>query len=550
MNYITEAWAKLNYISENNLDEDLRGYFKNQYLNKFLQKMQETNPELFGRRMQDEDKNKKAYELALAIAKLDPTFKGRDIENPDEALNKDKGSYFDWLIRLINKGAASYEEVMRDAHEYTDQLRIFDDLKKRNRLPSDKKDIMRFKSLSELMSFIQELGATSDEEGNVKVSDFKNEIKDIRQGIATICKFDNPDNIPQEIQSVDDVMELLGESSEWEMWKAKNKYATMLFDSWGKGAGWCVGGMLSSPRNGEQQAQAAESYYNRYCSNGRDFYVCFQRKDKNAPRPDNKYLITLAEGGRLPEYGNYQFNDANNHTQYSQGFGNGYGEDAQMGALAGFLKEAGLVEAARKHLPELPALKIIDDLEKYSNGEPYIFEGEGEIPEAYRPFIKDIQFEFDGETRHINPVGHPEYFKARTVDQLVNVDRLVKGEPYEFNGTSIPEFLKEAIKVINITDDYMCQTGAPEGEAANTLGPNAILGIKNLETLNLTDKITAFKAYCIKNCNDTYKIIIPRFPDRKIKISPYADFIREHLYYDDTPNELALKPKAAAQPAE
>ena len=84
MNYITEAWAKLDYMSDNHLDEDLRGYFKNQYLKKFLQKMEQTNPEMFGRRMQDEDKNAKAYELALAIAKLDPTFKGRELENPDE----------------------------------------------------------------------------------------------------------------------------------------------------------------------------------------------------------------------------------------------------------------------------------------------------------------------------------------------------------------------------------------------------------------------------------------------------------------------------------
>ena len=157
MNQIQEI-LKLNKLEESIqkaprhqliLDED----FKNQYLKKFIQRMIMDNPELND--LEDAKKAEEATKRALAIAKLDPTFKGREMADKD-ALNQNQGSYFDWLIRLINKGAVKYDEMIQGGHEYADQLKAFDDQKKRNRLPSDKKDIMQFKSLEELMDMLME----------------------------------------------------------------------------------------------------------------------------------------------------------------------------------------------------------------------------------------------------------------------------------------------------------------------------------------------------------------------------------------------------------
>lgn len=70
------------------------------------------------------------------IIAIDPTF------NPE----KDKmGQYGQWLLALYKKG----EDLFGEESEFKDQIEIFN--KSKNKLPQDKRDIMRLKSLKELI---------------------------------------------------------------------------------------------------------------------------------------------------------------------------------------------------------------------------------------------------------------------------------------------------------------------------------------------------------------------------------------------------------------
>lgn len=539
---IREALDRLNSLTEDKryikLDEDLKGYFKNQYLKKFLQATRLNGPE--------QQVNKKALSMALAIAKLDPTFKGREEESDEAALNKNQGSYFDWLIRLINKGTVTYDQLMQDAHEYTDQLKAFDDQKKRNRLPADKKDIMQFKSLDALMDMLMELGAAADE--NTTHSDFKQDIKDIRQGLANICKFSNINNIPQSIQSVDDVLELIGENDKWEIWAAKNKYGTMLFDSWGKGAGWCVGGMLGSPRDGEQQAEAADYYFNNYAKNG-GTYVCFQQKDKNASRPSNKYLITLGPNGTRPEngYSGYQFNDANNRTVDGDS-----SDEGSMVALAKFLKDNGLVDAMKNSkFKDLEAFNIINKLDSLERGEPFEYT-DGEISQVWKDKIKTLKFKYNGETFTVNVEEHPEFLNGESANEMFNIKELAEGKPYTYDGTAIPQSLREAVKDVVFAEGEAYQV-TPSNLALFKNAPDdffavpnrAFRGCKNIQKITMPDA----PGYCLglqafADLPETAKVIFPRDRNKHIpiKVQPTdVNTLSKILYYDD--GSLVVQPK-------
>ena len=574
--FIRESLDRLNNIEEEQrvivLDEDLKGYFKNQYLKKFSERNNLTGPE--------PQVLKKALAMALEIAKLDPTFEGREETNAEKALNKNQGAYFDWLIRMVNKGVVTYDQLIQGGHEYFDQLRAFDGLKKRNRLPSDKKDIMQFKSLESLMDMLAEVGVQADEEGNVTHSDFKQDISDIRQGIANICHFNSVDNIPADIQNVEDVMELVGENGEWEVWAAKNKYATMIFDRWGKGANWCVGGMLGSPRNGESQAEDAEYYYTNYSKNG-GTYVCFQRKDKNAARPDNKYLITLGPNGSRPDngYSGYQFNDANNRNM-----GDEWSDEGQMDALADFLMKNGLVDIMKNSkFKELEALNVIDNMERLEKGEPfiynggkirekwkdkikkleftydgkkytidtvehpeflngesvndminykllaegqpYVYSGEGEIPQKFRDAITDLVFEYEGKKYTVNAKEHPEFFNGSSAYEMFNIKELSEGKPYVYDGSKIKESLKPAIREIVFADNYdikgsNCGFRNITDESALGIPVRAFHGCSNLEKINLPVNVTVFGLRCVDGVADDCIIVTPRYPDRNLKIYP------------------------------
>ena len=86
----------------------------------------------------------------MKIAALDPTYKK---DTPNKA-----GDYIEWLLRMITKKVMTFQQMMDIGQEWHDVLSIFDDYKKKNKLPADRKDIMRFKTFDELFSFLQSLG--------------------------------------------------------------------------------------------------------------------------------------------------------------------------------------------------------------------------------------------------------------------------------------------------------------------------------------------------------------------------------------------------------
>ena len=225
----------------------------------------------------------------------------------------------------------------------------------------------------------------------------------------------------------------------------------MLFDRWGKGAGWCVGGMLGSPRDGEEQADWADRYFKNYNAGGRASYVCFQRKDKNASRPDNKYLITLGPDGSRPDNGwaGYQFNDANNSSVYYRydHDRNASREEQEMDALAQFLKENNLVDIIRNSkFKGVEALNVVDNMERLEKGEPFIYNG-GKIRDVWKNRIKKLVFNYDGKEYEVDVKEHPEYLNGESANDMINFKLLAEGKPFEYSGEGkIPEKFHKAIK--------------------------------------------------------------------------------------------------------
>ena len=591
-NDIREALSNLNSLNESVstkttrrsfLLEDLKGYFKNQYLKAFVGDVPE------GPQKQRAERD--AYNKALAIAKIDPTFTGREIENPEEALKKNPGSYFDWLVRMIKKNYISYEDMIQDAHEFTDQLKIFTDLKKKNRIPADKKDIMKFKTLHDLMEMIQELGATSDDGS---VSEFRQDVSNIRQALVNIVGVRDRD-IPQSIQNTDDVLKFIGGNEEWDIIVPQSYWGTAILDRWGNGAGWCVGGMLGNNR-GMDQIRQAENYYNHYNQGGAK-YVCFQRKNKSAPRPTNKYLITLGPRGVLPETSaGYQFNDANNHTQYlgERSYGDDY-QDGQMAAFAKFLQDNGLVEIFKNsEFGDCACFLDIENRERLEKGEPYKYAG-GKVKSAFKDVIKTIEFEdTEGEKHVINAKEHPTALEMTTIEDMANLDNLIQGKPYVYTGGKIlqafrpeitliefedpntkakrqvnakenpsvlevtevddlanaaniiegkpyvysgdrvkPAFLRPLIKEIVFVDGYNNQTTAVDREGNDRLVVGipsmAFKGCENLEKIRIPENVLALGKGAFEGC-DKVKITTPRH--KMICNREDRPFYMEHMTYE------------------
>lgn len=442
MQIIKEALTALDYMDSDILVEDYYSWAKKNYAAQFGDAS---------------GKPKKVVDKILAeLARLDPTV---DSDASDESILKapQPGPYMQWIIREMKR--TSYEELSAHSHEYRDQLNAFDDLKKRNRLPADKRDIMRYRTLEDLIAMLNSLGGADADTGGH--SDFKQDIHNVRECICRLCSLSDS-NIPADIQHPDDVLKFIGGNSEWEIWEAQNYWGTMILDKWGKGAGWCVGGMLGS-RTGMEQLSVAKQYYPKYLAPNAH-YVCFQRKNKTAERPTNKYLITLGENGSLPNNGSpgYQFKDADNTTQTVGG--NNWGDDfqeSQIAALAKFLEDNGLVDAFKSsQYKDCACFLIQENNERLSKGEPYRYAG-GPIPSIYADKIKKIVFvDASGKDRVVDVKEHPQVMQTKSLDEMTAMCDLLDGKPYVYRGgdrrnsNKVPEFLREMVREVVIPEDY------------------------------------------------------------------------------------------------
>jgi hypothetical protein len=464
-------------------------------------------PNLFGVQAGPDGKKrpgaeKEVNDRLVFLAKLDPTID--QSKKPDEILKSAQGPYMKWLIRCLKN--SSYEEVGHSAHEYRDQLSAFDDLKKRNRLPSDKRDIMRYKDLHELMSMLQGLGGdfASDDDSGVS-SDFKQELQDIRGFLCKLCRLEDS-QIDSSVQKWSDIMDYVGGNSKWEIWAAKSFWATMIFDRWGNGAGWCVGGMLGN-NYGMDQVRQAQRYYANY-SGGGATYVCFQQTDKNAPRPDNKFLITLGPNGSEPEYGNYQFNNADNVTQRS---GNEWGNDAQMDAFGAFLVKEGLYDILKgSRFSGCDVFQVEENKKRLEAGEPYEYFG-GKIRDTFKPLIGKIAFkDSSGRDRVVDAKASPAFLELKSIDDFTLAADLAEGKPYVFDDGSkrhvTPANIRPFVKEILIPDSYSYtvmwnqRTGEKDQDGNDVLEsveyvgipPRAFDGCKSLRKVVVSANVIAF----------------------------------------------------------
>lgn len=511
----------LNELKEMELVEDLKGWFKRNYGNTF-----------------GEIPEKQAFDKLLKVMVLDPTFKTTGEESKEELLSKQQGAYAEWLLRMIKKGYVSFDEMMANAHEYKDQLAIFDEQKKRNRLPSDKKDIMQFKKLEDLMNMLNSLGGTSDDGSH---SDFKQDVSDIRGCLQHLIGLRDSE-IPEDIQKTEDVLKYVGGNDKWEIWVPVNYYGTAILDRWGAGAGWCVGGMLGNNR-GMEQIRQAKNYFNNYNGGGAQ-YVCFQQKDKNAPRPDNKYLITLGPNGSLPEsHAGYQFNNASNQTQYisgSRGYGDDY-QDSQMDAFANFLQEAGLTEIFKQsEFKDCACFLNIENKKRLDEGEPYRYVG-GKIRPYFKDSIKEIVFEYDGKEHKVDAKEHPEYLDSESISDMINMENLINGEPFIFDSETasnkIKEMFRPLIKEIVIPRSYdFTVNWSIDGTMSQIVGIPRLpfIGCNNLTKITFYENIVGLTGgfYKISRGEDNPNVQLHTVKHKMKCMNDDVEFLKSHLHYD------------------
>lgn len=324
----------------------------------------------------------------MKLANIDPTHK----ENSNEG-----GTYIEWLIKLLKTKVTTFREMMVAAHEYKDQLGAFDDLKKRKRLPENKRDIMQVKSLQDLVNLVatrgmeepeKQAGEEGAEEGGEEkkssgsMSDFKQDLADF----PALCKkLTWPDDVTG---TYEDHMEFIGENEKWEVWKVKSPLGAFVFDQWGDGAKWCVGGF---GYKGDEGKRSAENYYPHYLHGGKGCYVCFQQKNKNEPRPNNKALITFDDESR---YKVSQFNHSNNSSYYSGGYSANTADE-----FARFLKEEGLVDVIKNsEFKNCQSLLDIETMERLEAGEPYKYIGEP-VPQKFKTMIREaiVSDDYEGD---------------------------------------------------------------------------------------------------------------------------------------------------------
>lgn len=543
---IREALDTLNNLNEDTrlkrrpLDEDLKGYFKNNYMKVFGEIPEEPAE---AKKKAEKD----AYAKALAVACIDPTFKGREIRRPEDAMNKDKGSYFDWLMRMIKKGVISYEDMMAHKDEFTDQLVHFDAAKKRNKLPSDKKDIMQFKSLSDLTELMNSIGADVDT-SKANASTFQGVIKNIRAALQAICGFKD-NEIPADIQNTSDCLTLVCENGKWECWQINSIWGAMLADTygfdWGGGATWCTGGQYgvvgSRPRQGEEVLNSAKRFYPTYTGNGNILYF-FQQKDNSVTRPQNKAQFQVKDGYKVDNFFHANDNSIGLNDNGTISYTGGSWRHSTADVMSVFIQQEGLLEPMKNSI--LKGIEPILDAENRARleaGEPYIYTG-GKIKDSFKNSIKKIIFEYEGKKYEVNISENPNFLNASSVNEMYNMIQLAAGEPYLYDGTDIPSVLKPMIQTIivagpgtyqnreNLADMYKRNGVSTEDDNSLIIPANAFRGCENLTTVTLPVEATLFAHNAFTGMPEDVKVVLPRYPDRGIYFNHRdLDWMKDHF---------------------
>ena len=381
----------------------------------------------------------------LKLADIDPTHK--------EGSNGG-GTYIEWLLRLITTGQTTFREMQQAAHEYKDQLSAYEDLKRRKRIPENKRDIMQVRNLPELVELVATRGEeqsaaaqaadgeTTEKKPVESMSDFKQDLKDF----PALCqKLTWPDEVTD---TYDKHMELVGENDKWEVWKVKSPLGAFVFDRWGNGAKWCVGGFGYTGADGKR---SAENYYPNYLHGGKGVYVCFQQKNKNAERPYNKALITFDDTDR---YSVSQFNHANNASYYSGGYSSKTAEE-----FARFLSEENLLDVLKgTEFGNCESIKDAETAERLKNGEPYIYGGE-KVKDQFKESIKKVIFEegYDKIIRLHKPTGSIEVIgiPENAFRGCINLEEV--DMPIEVSGIGYHAFhLCDKAKILTPTHKIHC----------------------------------------------------------------------------------------------
>lgn len=187
-------------------------------------------------------------EVFNRIIAIDPTYK------PD----KDKmGSYGQWLLNLYKRG----EDLFSEEKEFKDQLLIFNTTK--NKLPQDKRDISRIKTLKELI----ELNASMED--RVTKSELQLKAEE-HPGATFICK-----------------------NSNWEVYRPETYEASKFLR--GDDAVWCTG------RHGD------DYFWKEYTRNGGKLFI-FINTSKDKDEHTTKYQVAIRDD-RVTE-----FRDARNES--------------------------------------------------------------------------------------------------------------------------------------------------------------------------------------------------------------------------------------------
>ena len=532
--------CKVEGFKEELLDEDLKGYFKNKYINMFLpQGFEQMDP-----RMQKKAEDE-AYKQAFEIAKLDPTFKGKDEQKAEDGLKKDKGQYFDWLMRLLKKGKMTYEVMMQNAESFKDQLFHFEDYKNRKKIPADRRDIMKYQSLEEIAELINSLGGDIDV-SQASTSEFKEAIKNIRGALQAICGF-RDNEIPEEIKSTSDCLTFVCENDRWEVWQIENIWGAMIADTygidWGGGATWCTGGQYGRgdrPRKGRELLESAQQHYPHYAG-GDNKLVFFQQKDNTIPRPKNKAQVTVKGGYNVQSF--FHANDSsiglNNDGTISY-TGGGWGHDTSE-VMTVFITQEGLLEPLKNSiLRGIEPIADAENLARLEAGGNYVYTG-GKIKDSFKQAIHNIEFVDDQGNKQVIDVSANDkksFLQCESIEEMSNMLRLSKGEAYIFDGQKIKDIFRPMIKKAVFSEGYnevMRTRDARTGEVLEVVGiPRmAFKDCSNMTELNMPVEVLYIGPSAFKGC-DKVKIITPRYPDRPLTYQPGdVDFLKEHLYYDD-----------------
>lgn len=537
---ILEAIQKLNAVDPEQkpsyILEDLRGYAKNNYR------------KVFGDEKQVPDKQFDNY--VLTIANIDPTFKGKDMD-PEMALKQQQGSYFDWLMRLLKKGSLTYKDLMSEKQEFTDQLMVYDELKKKKKLPADKRDIMQIKSIDELMELLQSLG------GNITAevehgANFKQITSNIRGALISICGFKD-NEIPSDIQKTEDALTFLCETDKWEVYKINSIWGAMLADTygidWGGGATWCTGGQYSyvgEPRKGKELLASAERFYGNYTSG--HYLVVFQQKNNSVLRPKNKAQLNVSSDNyRVSNFFHANDNAIGLNEDGKITYEGGYRYSSDTSAvLAAFLTEEHLLEAVKGTiLGGCEAIADAENRERLERGEPYVYTS-GKIKDSFRGAIKKLTFEWDGKKYTVDVEKVPNILQANSAEEMFQMKELSEGKPFVYSGKSIPAILKPAIKEVVFAENYKTTIPGSGGlkEVDNYLKNSAFSGCSNLQKITLPVQITNFLSNVFKGCPSDLKIIVPRFPNREFSFHPNErEAIMNQLWYDDGTKVIPEKAK-------